>query len=66
MKKEKIYMLTNQQEMKKKHKTIPQDAYELLSNVLGLFDKKGLDFKHVLQWPDTSKPWAICSKVDQR
>ena len=56
MKKEKIYMLTNQQEMKKKHKTIPQDAYELLSNVLGLFDKKGLDFKHVLQWPDTSKP----------
>ena len=49
-------MLTNQQEMKKKHQTIPQDAYELLSNVLGLFDKKGLDFKHVLQWPDTSKP----------
>ena len=47
-------MLTNQQEMKKKHQTIPQDAYELLSNVLGLFDKKGLDLKHVLQWPDTS------------
>ena len=66
IKKEKIYILTNQQEMKKKHQTIPQDAYELLSNVLGLFDKKGLDLKHVLQWPDTSKPWAICSKVDQR
>ena len=32
-------MLTNQQEKKKKHQTIPQDAYELLSNVLALFDK---------------------------
>ena len=34
--------------------------------VSSVWHKKRLDLKHVLQWPVTSKPWAICSKVDQR
>ena len=58
LKKENIYMFTNQQEKKKK--------CESLGNVLALFDKKRLDLKYVLQWSDTCKPWATCSKVDQR
>ena len=52
--------------IKKKHQTVPEDECESLGNVLAQFDEKRLDLKHVLQWPVTSKPWAICSKVYQR
>ena len=34
--------------------------------MLAQFDEKRLDLKHVLQWPVTSKPWTICSKVNPR
>ena len=54
LKKQKIYMF-NTNNKRKKHQTIPEDK-----------EKEKLDLKHVLQWPVTSKPWAICSKVDQR
>ena len=66
IKKQNIYMFTNQQQKKKKLQTIPEDECESLGNMLAQFDKNRLDLKHVLQWPATSKPWAICSKVDQR
>ena len=66
IKKQKIYTFTNQQQKKKKHQTIPEDECESLGNVLAQFDEIRLDLKHVLQWPVTSKPWTICSKVDQR
>ena len=66
IKKQTIYTFTNQQEKKKKHQTIPEGDGESLGNVLAQFDEKRLDLKHVLQWPVTSKPWAIYSKVDQK
>ena len=66
IKKQKIYTFTNQQQKKKKHQTIPEDNCKSSGNVLTQFDEKRLDMKQVLQWPVTSKPWAICSKVDQR
>ena len=66
IKKQKIYTFTNQQQKKKKNQTISEDECESLGNVLAQFDEKRLDLKHVLQWPVTSKPWAICFKVDQR
>ena len=49
-------MFTKQQEKKKKHQAIPEDTCESLGNVLAQFYEKSLDFKHVLQWPATSKP----------
>ena len=51
---------------KKKHQTIPEDKCDSLGNLLAQFDNKGLDLKHESQWPVTSKPWVICSRVDQR
>ena len=66
IRKQKIYTFTNQQQKKKKHQKIPEDECELLGYVLAQFDEKRLDLKHLLQWPVTSKPWAICSKVEQR
>ena len=66
IKKQKIYMFTNQQQKKKKHQTIPEDECESLGDVLAKFDEERFELKHVLLWPVTSKPWAICSKVNQR
>ena len=54
LKKQKIYMF-NTSNKRKKHQTIPEDK-----------EKEKLDLKHVLQRPVLSKPWGICSKVDQR
>ena len=59
-----INTLTNQQD-KKKHQTIPENKCESLGNALAQFEDERLDLKCVLQWPVTSKPWAISSKVDQ-
>ena len=54
LKKQKIYMF-NTSNKRKKHQTIPEDK-----------EKEKLDLKHVLQRPVLSKPWGICSKVEQR
>ena len=67
IKKQKVHTFTNQKrKSRKKQQTIPEDECESLGNILAQFDEKKLDLRHLLHWPVTSKPWAICSEANKK
>jgi hypothetical protein len=46
----------------KKRVSIVQDEGQSFAAILADYDEKKLDLRYIMEWPITSKPWAICNE----
>ena len=61
IKKQPILTFENLRKIKNKV-SIVEDKGQSYAAILAEYDKKELDMRAIMEWPITSKPWAICSE----
>ena len=44
----------------KKNHSITEDEKESFGSILSIFESQKLNLKYIMNWPTTTKPWAIC------
>ena len=65
IKRQKVYRFEMPQR-KDTNRSITEDEKESFGSILAIFESQKLNLKYIMNWPVTTKPWAICNAPGKR